>query len=50
MRDIIKVPSDRPIVVEYCYKVYSIQRGKTAQNLMAKKQKGNHTIEDTVIC
>jgi hypothetical protein len=49
-RDIIKIPSDHPIAVEYCYKAYSIQRDKTAENLMAKKQKGNHTTEDTAIC
>jgi len=50
MKDIIKIPCDRPIVVEFCYKAYSIQQDKTAQNLTAKKQKGNHTTEDTASC
>jgi len=50
MKDIITIPCVCPIVVGCCYKAYSIQQDNKAQNLTAKKQKGNHTTKDTANC
>jgi hypothetical protein len=50
MKDISKIPWNRPIIFGWCYEEYSIQQGETAQNLMAKKQTGNHATEDTANC
>jgi hypothetical protein len=50
MKDIIKIPCDRPKVGGCCYKACSIQQDNKAQSLMAKKQKGNHTTEDIASC